>query len=141
MIRGQVAARPGSMASPPALHAKNDTNDAPHLIEPLRVQVVGHLDVLMVLPGDLEGEARGREPYEPQPEVARIGVVIVGLDVADASVTVLELPLNDKIGVLVARQIEVIVAGVLAVERDLEVLVAELPDRYVFGVKSHGRWP
>ena len=23
----------------------------------------------------------------------------------------------------------------------LEVLVAELPDRYVFGVKSHGRWP
>jgi hypothetical protein len=25
-------------------------NDAPHLIEPLRVQVVGHLDVLMVLP-------------------------------------------------------------------------------------------
>jgi hypothetical protein len=28
--------------------------------------------------------------------VARIGVVIVGLDVADASVIVLELPLNDK---------------------------------------------
>jgi len=25
-------------------------NDAPHLIEPLRVQVVGHLDVFMVLP-------------------------------------------------------------------------------------------
>jgi len=65
----------------------------------------------------------------------------VGLDVADASVTVLELPLNDKIGVLVARQIEIIVAGVLAVERDLEALVAELPDRYVFGMKSRGRWP
>jgi hypothetical protein len=32
-----------------ALHAKNDANDALHLIEPLRVQVVGHLDVLMVL--------------------------------------------------------------------------------------------
>jgi hypothetical protein len=45
-----------------ALHAKNDVNDAPHLIEPLRVQVVGHLDVLMVLPGDLESEARRREP-------------------------------------------------------------------------------
>ena len=114
------------------MHAKNDANDALHLIEPLRVQVVGHLDVLMVLPGDLEGEARGREPYEPQPEVARIGVVIVGLDVADASVTVLELPLNDKIGVLVARQIEVIVAGVLAVERDLEVLVPNSPtDTYL----------
>jgi hypothetical protein len=45
-----------------ALHARNDVNNAPHLIEPLRVQVVGHLDVLMVLPGDLEGEARGCEP-------------------------------------------------------------------------------
>jgi hypothetical protein len=85
-----------------ALHTKNDVDDALHLIEPLRVQVVGHLDVLMVLPGDLEGEARGREPYEPQPEVARIGVVIVGLDVTDASVIVLELPLNDKIGLFIA---------------------------------------
>jgi hypothetical protein len=84
------------------LHAKNDVDDAPHLIEPLRVQVVGHLDVLMVLPGDLGGEARGGEPYEPQPEVARIGVVIVGLDVADASGIVLELPLNDKIGIFIA---------------------------------------
>jgi hypothetical protein len=42
-----------------ALHAKNDVDDAPHLIEPLRVQLVGHLDVLMVLPGDLEGERVG----------------------------------------------------------------------------------
>jgi hypothetical protein len=47
-----------------ALRAKNDVDDALNVIEPLRVQVVGHLDVLMVLPGDLEGEARGREPYE-----------------------------------------------------------------------------
>jgi hypothetical protein len=52
--------------------------------------------------------------------VARIGVVIVGLDVADASVIVLELPLNDKIGVVVARKIEVIIAGVLVVELDRE---------------------
>ena len=44
--------------------------------------------------------------------------MIVGLDVADASVIVLELPLNDKIGVFVARQIEVIVARIIAVERD-----------------------
>jgi O-6-methylguanine DNA methyltransferase len=35
--------------------------------------------------------------------VARIGVVIVGLDAADASVIVLELPLNDKIGVFIAE--------------------------------------
>jgi O-6-methylguanine DNA methyltransferase len=35
--------------------------------------------------------------------VARIGVVIVGLDAADASVIALELPLNDKIGVFIAE--------------------------------------
>jgi hypothetical protein len=80
------------------LHAKNDVDDAPHLVELLRVQVIGHLDVFMVLPGDLKGESRGRKPYKPQPEVTRIGVLIVGLDVAEASVIVLELPLNNKIG-------------------------------------------
>ena len=124
-----------------ALHAKNDVDDAPHLVEPLHVQVVGYLDILMVLPGNLEGEAGGREPYEPQPEVARIGVVIVGLDVADASVIVLELPLNDKIGGLVVQLLEVIVAGGLVVERDCKVIADGRPDRYVFGMKSHGRWP
>ena len=92
----------------------------------------------MVHPGDLEGEACGGEPYEPQPEVAAIGIVIVGLDVADASVIVLKLPLNDKIGVFVPRQIGVIVAAGLAVERDREVFVTGLSDRHVFGVKSHG---
>jgi hypothetical protein len=43
--------------------------------------------------------------------VARIGVVIVGLYVADASVIVLELPLNDKIGVFVVRQLELSLLG------------------------------
>jgi len=40
-----------------ALHAKNNMHDALHFTEPLRVQVVGHLDVFVVRPGDLEGEA------------------------------------------------------------------------------------
>ena len=65
----------------------------------------------------------------------------MGLYVADASVIVLELPLNDKIGVFVVRQLEVIIAGVLVVERDCKVLATGLPGRYVFGVKSYGRWP
>ena len=94
-------------------------------------QVVGHLDILMVLPGDLKGEARGREPYESQPEVARIGVVIVGLDVADAAVSGLELPLEDKIGGFVARQSEVIVAGIFVVELDREIPVGKLTDRHM----------
>ena len=43
------------------MHAKNDVHDALHFTEPLRVQVIGHLDVFVVRPGDLEGEARGCE--------------------------------------------------------------------------------
>jgi hypothetical protein len=43
-----------------ALHAKNDMHDTLHVIEALRVQLVGHLDVLVVCPGDFEGEARAR---------------------------------------------------------------------------------
>ena len=119
-----------------ALRAKNDVHDALHFTEPLSVQVVGHLDVFVVLPGDLEGEACGCELNEPQAEVASVGIVIVGLDVADAAVIVLKLTLNDKVGVIGPRQIKVIVAGGLAIERDLEVLVAGLSDRYVIGVES-----
>ena len=44
-----------------ALHAKNDVHDALHFTEPLRVQIVGHLDVFVVGSGDLEGEACGGE--------------------------------------------------------------------------------
>ena len=67
--------------------------------------------------------------------MASVSVVIVGLDVADAAVIVLELTLNDKVGVIGSRQIKVIVAGDLAIERDLKVLVAGLPDRNVLGVE------
>jgi hypothetical protein len=62
--------------------------------------------------------------------------VIVGLDIADAAVIVLKLTLNDKIGVIGRRQIKVIVAGGLAIERDLEVLAAGLSDRHVIGMES-----
>ena len=91
-------------------------HDALHFTGSLRIQFVGHLDVFMVGSGDLEREACGCEFDQLQPEVASIGVVIVGLDVADAAVIVLELTLNDKIGVIGSRQIKVIVAGDLAIE-------------------------
>jgi hypothetical protein len=126
------------MAAPSALHAKNDAYDALHVTEPLRVQVVSHLDVSVVPPGDLEGEACGCELNEPQAEVAGVGIVIVGLDIADAAVIILKLTLNDKIGVIWSGQIEVIVAGGLAIERDLEALVAGFSDRHVFSVEFHG---
>jgi hypothetical protein len=72
--------------------------------------------------------------------MAGIGIVIVGLDVAEAAVIVLKLPLNDKIGVIGSRQVKVIVAGGLAIERDLEVLAAGLCDRHVIGVESQWMW-
>ena len=43
--------------------------------------------------------------------MASVGVAIVGLDVADAAVIILELTLNDKVRVIGSRQIKVIVAG------------------------------
>ena len=70
--------------------------------------------------------------------MAGVGIVIVGLDVADAAVIVLKLTLHDEVGVIVSRQL---VAGDLAIERDLEVLVAGLSDRNVIGVEPQWEWP
>ena len=122
------------------MHTKNDVHNALHFTEPLRVQFVGHLDVFVVRPGDLEGEACGCELNEPQAEMAGVGVVIVGLDVADPAVIVPKLTLNDKIRVIGPRQINVVVGG-LVIERDLKVFVARFSDRYVIGVESQLAWP
>ena len=107
-------------------HAKNDVHHAFDFTETLRVEVEGDFDVFVVFPGDLEGEACGCELNEPQAVVAGVGIVIEGLDVADAAIIILELTLNKKIGLIGWRQIQVIVAGVLVIERDLEVLAAAL---------------
>ena len=118
-----AGAQPRAPAATSAMHAENDVHDALHVTELLRVQVVGHFDVFVVRPGDLEGEARGCELNEPQAEVAGVSIVIVGLDVTDAAIIVLKLTLNNKIGEIGPRQIEIIVAGGLVIERDLEILV------------------
>src|ERR1700685_1213750 len=109
--------------TPSALHAKNDAHDALDVIEALRVQLVGYLDVVVGCSGDLECKACGRKFKEPQREEAGVGIVIVCLDIADTSVIVFELTLNDKIVGVVHRGIEIINTRGLAVERDLEVLV------------------
>jgi hypothetical protein len=62
--------------------------------------------------------------------------VIVGFDVADTAVIVLKLTLNKQIGVIGLRQIKIIFAAGLAIERDLDELAAGLFDRYVVGVES-----
>jgi hypothetical protein len=71
--------------------------------------------------------------------VAGVGIVVEGLDVADAAIIILELTLNEKIGLIGGRQIQVIVSGVLVIERDLEVFAAGLSDGHMFGTEFH--WP
>ena len=93
------------------MHPKNDVHDALHVIEALRVQLVGHFDVAVVCSGDFECKACGRKFKEPRREVAGVGIVIVCLDIADTSVIVLELTLNDEIGAVVDRGIEIIDTG------------------------------
>jgi hypothetical protein len=93
---------------PSALHAKNDAHDALHVIEALRVQLVGHLDAVVVRSGDFEGEACGRKLKEPQREVAGVGIVIVCLDIADTSVIVPQAPCRTisarRFGVMLAAR-------------------------------------
>ena len=120
------------------MQAKDDVYDALDLIEALRVQLVGYLDVVVGCSGDFECKECGRKLKEPQREVPGVGIVIVCLDIADTSVIVLELTLNDEIGAVVHRGIEIIDTGGLAIERDLEVFVAGLSDGHVFRVKDHG---
>jgi hypothetical protein len=122
--------------------AKNDVHYALDFTEMLRVEVVeGDFDVFVVLPDDLEGETCGCELNEPQAEMAGVGIVIVGLDVTDAAIIILELALNEKIGLIGERQIQIVVAGVLVIERDLEVFAAGLSDGHMFGTEFHWSWP
>ena len=132
----QDARQPHAQNVASASYAKNDVHDALHFTEPFRIQVVRHLDVFVLLPGDLEGEACGSDLDKPQPAMASVGIVIMGFDVADTAVIVLKLTLNKKIGMIGLRQIKVIFAASLAIERDLEQLAAGLFDRYVVGVES-----
>lgn len=114
-----------------ALHTKNNVRDTLHFTEALCVLVVGHFDMFVLSPSDLDDETGGRELNEPQRKVTTVGIVIVRLQVADAAAIVLELPLNEKIGMGRRRQVKTIFVfpGSLVVERDLEVFTAGLINR------------
>jgi hypothetical protein len=58
------------------LHPKYNLYDALDLTKLLRVQVIGHLDVLVFRPRDLEEEACRCELNELQAEVACVGIMI-----------------------------------------------------------------
>ena len=48
------------------------------------MQVIGHFNEVVDRPGDLKSKTCGCELNEPEAEVASVGIVIVGLDVAKA---------------------------------------------------------
>jgi hypothetical protein len=56
----------------------------------------GGLHQSVLGPANLEGEASGSEFDKPEPEVAGVAVGIVGLEIADAAVVILELPLKQR---------------------------------------------
>jgi hypothetical protein len=58
----------------------------------------GDLHQSVLGPVNLEGEAGGSEFDKPEPEVAGVAVGIVGLEIADAGVFILELPLKQDVG-------------------------------------------
>jgi hypothetical protein len=91
------------------LNAENDANDALDLPEPA-----------IRRPVDVEHEPRGGELDQTEPEVSGISVGLVRLDVANATIIVLELALNIEIGARVVRT-----------ERDVEIQVIELFGRHV----------
>jgi hypothetical protein len=49
------ARQPNVLGAVSALHAKNDVHEALHVSEPLRIQVVGHLDVFVPAIRQLSG--------------------------------------------------------------------------------------
>ncbi len=67
--------------------------------------------------------------------MASVGIVIVGLDVADTPVIVLKLTLNKKIGVIGLAQVKISFAAGFAIERYLDEFAAGLSDRYVVGME------
>ena len=112
---------------------KNDVHDTLDLPEASCTEPEGDLHQSVLWPLDLKGEAGGSEFDKPQPEVAGVTFALVGLNIADAAVFILELPLKQNVGL--DWRIGMVVGGqVLVAERGLETLVVEIADGDVSGV-------
>jgi hypothetical protein len=107
-LRSEVSSTSSKMARHAVtLNAENDANDALDLPEPLRIEDEGYLNPAIRRPVDVEREPRGGELDQTEPEVSGIPVRLVRLDVANATIIVLELALNEEVGFHWRRQIEV----------------------------------
>ncbi len=63
--------------------------------------------------------------------MASIAIGLMGFDVANAPIIVLELALNQEVGLCRCRQIN-IAARVVRIKADPEILIIKLADRDVF---------
>jgi hypothetical protein len=128
--RTKRSSRASRDAGARSLHIENDTNDALDLLKPLWSEREGNFDPAIHGSVNVEDEPRRSEFDQAHTEVSGTPVGLVRLDIADASIVILELALNEEIGLQWCGQIKVR-ARVLRVERDLEVLIGEVVDRHV----------
>jgi len=115
----RVSGHPSPTASTSGVsvsHTKYHAHDPLHFTEPFCWQFIGNFNVFVGRPGNLKCKARGCKLNEPQPKVASVGIMIVGLEVANATVIILKLTLHSQIGFIEPRQIEMIFAGCFAME-------------------------
>jgi hypothetical protein len=79
-------------------HIENDTNDALDLVKPLWSEREGNFDPAIRRSVNIEDKPRRSEFDQVHMEVSGIPVRLVRLDIADASIVILELALNEEIG-------------------------------------------
>jgi hypothetical protein len=98
----QIRNRPSSESvrgsAPLSLHIEYDANDALDLSEPLPIERKSYFDSAIRRSVDVEEEVRGGELDQAKPEVPGISVGLVRFDVANATIIVLELALNEEVG-------------------------------------------
>lgn len=82
------------------LHAKDDLNDTQYVPEPQGAELVDHLDVAILLSVNLESEPGWSELDEAQAEMTSVGLGIMRLDVADTTIVVFELALDERVGLM-----------------------------------------
>jgi len=93
IVSGKQRRRARSLA-----HIENDTNDALDLLKPLWSKREGNFDPAIRRSVNVEDEPRRSEFDQAHTEVSSIPIGLVRLDIADASIVILELALNEEIG-------------------------------------------
>jgi hypothetical protein len=92
-VSGKQRRRAHSLA-----HIENDMNDALDLVNPLWSEREGNFDPAIRRSVNVEDEPRQSEFDQAHTEVSGILVGLVRLDITDASIVILELALNEEIG-------------------------------------------